>query len=144
VSGITLLQATETCALVVGIGGAGTVLYKGGKALRRLGHFLDKLTGNTDSSEPGIFKRMDALQTVVDDLAHGQVILTEGQQTLTEGAVERNRQIGALTSAVNAMGDKIDNHVDTDATQWKAEGEQWGHKIDGRLDALEAKTDHLP
>lgn len=125
---MSLLLATEVAGLVVGIGGAGAVIMKGGKALRRFGHFVDKLAGDGDK-EPGILKRLEDLKGVTDEL---KVDADE----LKASGVDRDGRLDALTVAVQELGEKIDNHVDGDAVQWKADGEAWGNRLEEHL------TDH--
>lgn len=108
---MNLLTATEFTGLVIGIGGASTVVVKGARMARRFGHFIDKLAGN-GGREPGILKRLDDLQSTVDDLTHGQVTLTQGQDELKR---------------------KLDQHIDSEVPTWRAEGEAWGHRLDNQV-----------
>lgn len=117
----SIIQATEFTGLIIGIGGAGAVLYKGASALRRFGHFIDKLAGNGDS-EPGVLARLAELKDVVADLAAGQVILTQSQDEVKR---------------------KLDQHCDGDAVQWKAEGEVWGHRLDQQVADLDHRVAKL-
>lgn len=137
---MNVVQATEFTALIIGIGGAGTVLVKGARMARRFGHFIDKLAGNGDR-EPGILKRLDDLQSAVDDLTAGQVILTQQGDDLATRGDRRDAALAELKTSVDTMGDKLNAHCDTDAVNWRAEGEAWGRRIDARLDALEGKQD---
>lgn len=117
----SIVQATEFTGLIIGIGGCGAVLYKGASALRRFGHFIDKLAGN-GSSEPGILARLEDLKSTVDDLAAGQVVLTQSQ---------------------DQMKSKLDAHCDSDAPGWRAEGEAWGHRLDQQVADLDHRVAKL-
>lgn len=130
-----LVDAAQVTALIIGVGGASTVIYKGFRMARRFGHFIDKLAGNGDS-EPGILARLEQLKSDVDDLSHGQVILTQG-------ADERTRQINDLTAAVTTMGDKIDNHVDGDAPKLLADGQAWGNRLQDQADSNTRRIEAL-
>lgn len=109
-----VLAATEFTGLVIGIGGSSAVLYKGVSALRRFGHFIDKLAGNGDS-EPGILKRLDTLQVQLDGLVHGQQELKA----------------------------KLDDHLDTEVPAWRTEGEAWGQRLDSQVEDLDQRVTRL-
>jgi hypothetical protein len=129
------LLATEVAGLVVGIGGAGAVIVKGGSALRRFGHFVDKLAGNGDT-EPGILKRLEDLKGVTDGLKGDAA-------ELKVSGVERDDRIDALTEAVQELGVKIDNHVDGDAQKWLADGQEWGNRLESGISELDVRVTNL-
>lgn len=116
-----VVEAAQVTALIIGIGGASTVIYKGARMARRFGHFIDKLAGNGDS-EPGILARLEQIKSDVDDLSHGQVLLQQSQ---------------------DEMKIKLDAHCDTDAPKLLAEGVEWGNRLQSQADSNTRRIEAL-
>jgi len=125
---MNVVQATEFCALIVGIGAAGTVIYKGGRMARRFGHFIDKLAGNGDT-EPGVLARLESLKK-------------DGASLMERGDVRDTK--------LQEIKDALDEHVNREVPAWRQEGMDWGQRLEAgiqgvadRITALETRVGAL-
>lgn len=69
---MNLLGMTEVAGLVIALGGAGAVIQKGVRGLRRLGRLLDGFLGDGTAKHPSVPDRLAALELQVT--AMGQKI----------------------------------------------------------------------
>lgn len=129
----TLIAVGEAAAAVVGIGGASAVVVKGVRILRKVGHFFDQWFGNSDVRSPGVVDRLVALETATVEAKSAAERAVTVAETVAADATSGREHLASLITA-----------HDGDAAKWLADGQAWGHRIDARLDALEATVNPDP
>ena len=116
---MNLVVATEVAGLVVAMGGAGVVLQKGVRGMRRFARFLDGFLGDGTTRHPSVPDRLTALETTVS----------------------------GMSDKLDRTAELIDDHVTTEVPTMMADGQAWGNRLedavaqlDSRVSALEQKT----
>jgi polyhydroxyalkanoate synthesis regulator phasin len=126
---ITLQTATAVTSAALGAGAVGAGLLKAVKGLRRFARFLDGFLGDGTSKHPSVPDRLEAMET--------------NQTQFREDQTEVKTSVEKLTSKVEALTVTVDNHVDGDAQRWLADGQEWGHKLDGQVESLDQRVSKL-
>ncbi|WP_297699629.1 hypothetical protein [Mycobacterium sp.] len=141
---MTLVQLAAILAVIVGAGGAGAVLQKAVRSLRRLGRVADGILGDGTKDHPGVIAGQAELKAAVDELK------TQAAGDLADiradlAAVKAD--VGAVKEQTAAIETKLDEHVDTVAPSLLADGQRWGAELQAasedntrRIAALEAHT----
>jgi hypothetical protein len=119
----TLVEATEVAALIVGVGGAATVVQKGVKALRRLSRVADGILGDGSKEHPGVVAGQAELVEAIDAL----------KAQATADLAEVKQDVAAVKAQTAAIERKLDDHVDTVAPSLLADGQAWGNKLDSEI-----------
>lgn len=136
----TLVEATEVAALIVGVGGAATVVQKGVKALRRLSRVADGILGDGTKDHPGVVAGQAELVRSIEDL----------KAQATADLAEVKADVAAVKAQTAAIERKLDDHVDTVAPSLLADGQKWGERLEAkaadntrRIEALEQGDPHI-
>ena len=141
---MTLVQLAAILAVIVGVGGAGAVLQKAVRSLRRLGRVADGILGDGTKAHPGVVEGQAELKAAVDALKEQATAdLSEIRADLA--AVKSD--VAAVKGQTSAIEHKLDEHVDTVAPSLLADGQRWGNELQARAEdntrriaALESHT----
>jgi hypothetical protein len=52
-------------------------------------------------------------------------------------------RLGNLEKLVRSLQATLDKHVDADAPTWLADGQAWGHRLDGQVESLDQRVSAL-
>jgi hypothetical protein len=108
---VTVIVLGEFAAVVVAVGGAGAVLQKAVRSLRRFGRFLDGWFGDGTAKHPSVPERLEALEagqiamkTALDKHVDGDAPtwLAEGQ----EWGHRLDDQVESLGHRVSALEER--------------------------------------
>lgn len=113
--GANVQTVASIFAILLAIGAVSTGVAKAVSGLRKFSRLLDGFLGDGTTKHPSVPDRLTGMED----------------------------RLTAVETAVSAAGQKIDSHVDTDAAAWKAEGEAWGHKLDGQVSDLDHRVSEL-
>lgn len=125
-SGFSVQGVTAAVSLALGVGTVGVGVAKAVRGLRKFSRLLDGFLGDGTSKHPSVPDRLEAMESNQTQFAADQA---------------------DLKAKVDALTVTVDHHVDGDAKQWLADGQEWGNRLDGqvaelgtRVSALEERT----